>query len=133
MDTLGGIEYEADDKHRVELMKLNGLAEDSNSVGGVAVRPREEDLEEDAVELMGEECKRFRTMAALLNYLGQDRSDIQYATKEICARMSRPTVGGLKRIKRAVRYLVRAKKVVWKMREWGDDEKIGIEVKVDSD
>ena len=53
-------------------------------------------------------------------------SDIQYATNEMCAGMSRPIVGGLKKTKRAVRYLVRAKKQVWKMREWGDDEESGI-------
>jgi hypothetical protein len=47
--------------------------------------------------------------------------------------MSRPTVGGLRKVKRAVRYLVRVKKVVWRMREWDDDENVGIEVYVDSD
>eukprot|EP00974_Lingulodinium_polyedra_P062269 6012536-Lingulodinium_polyedra.AAC.1 len=45
--------------------------------------------------------------------------------------MSRPTVGGFKKIKRIARYLTRVKKVVCQMREWGGDEDVGI--KVDSD
>eukprot|EP00974_Lingulodinium_polyedra_P105348 10200916-Lingulodinium_polyedra.AAC.1 len=46
--TSDGIEYEADGKHREELMKMNGLKEDSKAVGGVARRAREEEAEEDA-------------------------------------------------------------------------------------
>ena len=75
----------------------------------------------------------YRAIVVRLNCLGQDRSDIQYATKEICVGMARPTVGGMKKIKIAVRYLVGVKKVVWKMREWDDGEEVGVEVLVDSD
>jgi len=130
---IGGIEYEADDRHRVELMKMTGLTENSNVVGSAAVRVKLEDSEEDDVELERGDGKKFRGMAARLNYLGQDRSDIQYATKEICTGMACPTVGGMKKIKRAVRYLVGVKKVVWKMKEWNDDEDIRLDVFVDSD
>ena len=52
-----------------------------------------------------------------LNYLGKERSDIQYAVKEICQGMSRPTDGGKARIKRVDRYLVGAKRLVWKYEE----------------
>ena len=59
--------------------------------------------------------RRFiRSEGATLNYLGQDRSDIQYAVKEICQGMSRPTEGGKARIKRVARYLIGAKRFVWK-------------------
>lgn len=82
-----GSQYEAGGKHRDELMKMNGLEEGSKTVGGAAVRVREEDAEEEAVELLGKDCSKFRGMAARLNFLGQDRSDIQYATKEVCTGM----------------------------------------------
>ena len=87
----------------------------------------------DELELGPEEAREFRGMGATLNYLGQDRSDIQYAVKEVCVSMSRPTVGDRRRIKRIVRYLAGVEEVVWKMGEWSDEEEIGVEVYVDSD
>ena len=56
------------------------------------------------------EHKEFRSKGATLNYLGQDRSDIQYSVKMICQGMSKPSEGGKARIKRVVRYLVGAKR-----------------------
>ena len=58
---------------------------------------------------------------------------MQYATKVICSGMAKPTEEGMLRIKRAVRYLLEAEKMVWHMRELDEGEKIGIEVWVDSD
>ena len=52
--------------------------------------------------------------------------------KEICQGMSRPTEGGKARIKRVARYLVGAKRLVWKYQEM-DDEKVKVDVYVDSD
>lgn len=57
-----------------------------------------------------------------MNYLGQDRSDIQYAVKMICQGMPTPTEGGTPRIKRAARYLVGAKRLVWRYREKEADD-----------
>jgi len=131
--TTEGIEYEADGRHREELMKECGLKEDSKSLNCPAARGGEEQEGGEERRLEGEECRKFRGLAARLNYLGQDRSDIQYATKEICTEMSAPTENGMKKIKRAVRYLAEVKGVVWRMGEWEDDEQVGIEVYVDSD
>ena len=44
-------------------------------------------------------------MVARLNFVAQDRPDVQYATKEVCREMSAPTVGGLRKLKRLARYL----------------------------
>jgi hypothetical protein len=69
-----------------------------------------------------------------LNYLGQDRSDIQFGVKMICQGMSRPTEGGKAKIKRVVRYLVGARRLVWTYWEKGDGEDaVWIDVYVDSD
>ena len=68
-----------------------------------------------------------------MNYLGQDRSDIQHGTKELCAQMARPTVGGMKMVKRMGRYLLAAPRVVWIMEERDDEEDVAIEVYTDSD
>ena len=52
----------------------------------------------------------------------------------ICQGMSKPSEGGNARIKRVVRYLVGAKRLVWKYGEKGDgEEAIWVDVFVDSD
>ena len=79
------------------------------------------------------EATRFRALAARLNYLGQDRSDLQFASKEVCAGMAKPTVGHLKKLKRAGRYLLGVRAVVWFYGSWQEDGLVQIDVYVDSD
>jgi hypothetical protein len=88
----------------------------------------------DEKELDKLEHKDFRSRGATLNYLGQDRSDIQYAVKGICQGMSKPTEGGKAKIKRVARYLVGARRLVWRYHEKEDgDEMVHVDVFVDSD
>ena len=132
--TREGLEYEADGKHRKTLMRMMGIDERSNIVGSPSVKEGDgSEWLSDDVELQGSDRRRYREMTARLNYLGQDRSDVQYATKELCTEMSRPTEGGLRKLKRVVRYLAGAESVVWRMGEWGDGEEVKIDVYVDSD
>ena len=49
--------------------------------------------------------KKCKGLTARSNYLGQDRSDIQYAVKELSRCMSDPDEDDMSRLKRAVRYL----------------------------
>ena len=72
-----------------------GLEEDSKVAVGPAVKDGSgaEALEE--VKLEGAwHHKEFMSKGATLNYLGQDKSDIQYAVKIICQGMSTPTAEG---------------------------------------
>ena len=75
--------------------------------------------EENGVYLEGSEATQYRALAARANYLAQDRSDIQYAAKEICRGMARPTRGNLRDLRRLGRYLVGEPRVVWRF-EWQD-------------
>ena len=59
--------------HRQALLEGLGLNEDSKAVNSAQ--------------------KRFRSLAATLNYMSSDRSDVQYAAKEVCTRMANPTRG----------------------------------------
>ena len=132
--TAEGLEYEADAGHRKNVMEAEGLEEDSKAVPGPAVKEDSGKAELDEQDLETEEHRRFRSEGATLNYLGQDRSDIQYAVKEICQGMSRPSEGGKARSKRVARYLVGAKRLVWKYWEKeDDDEMVNVDVYVDSD
>ena len=131
--TKTGIEYEADQSHRRELMKRMGLDEKSKAAVSAAVKVNEEDAAAECVGLEGDDKKEFRGEAALLSYLGQDRPDLQFATNQICRCMARPTEAGRRKVKRAVRYLVGAEKVIWHFGEFEDEGKRYVDVHVDSD
>ena len=62
--------------------------------------------------------------------MSSDRSDVQYAAKEVCKMMAKPTQGSWKRLKKAGRYLIGVEKVTWVMRH---DDKVNVNVHVDSD
>ena len=47
----------------------------------------------------------YRGMTARMNYLGQDRSEVQFAIKELSKDMSSPTVRSWGKLKRLLRYL----------------------------
>ena len=65
--------------------------------------------------------------------MSSDRSDVQYAAKEVCKKMAHPTRGSWKRLKKAGRYLKGVEKVTWVMRSWKHDDEVNVDVHVDSD
>ena len=48
----------------------------------------------------------YRALAATGNYLSQDRTDIQFAAKEICRDMATPRPRSWKKVKRLATYLL---------------------------
>ena len=78
------------------------------------------------------ETKRFRSLTATLNYISLDRSDVQYAAKEVCTKMANPTRGSWKRFNKAGRYLKEVEEVTWKMGAWQNNEEVNVDVHVDS-
>ena len=125
-----GIEYEADKKHRKAMMEYFGFEEGVKgaSVNGDKDRKEEEDDEEEMERV---EEKKFRGMAARLNYLAQDSPDLQYPAKEISREMAKPKRGAWRRLKKVVRYLAGRRAVVWK---YGYQEEVQeVVVRADSD
>ena len=57
-------------------------------------------------KLGNREATQYRGLVARANYLCQDRSDIQFAVKELCRGMSEPTHGNWLALKRLGRYLI---------------------------
>ena len=57
-------------------------------------------------ELMARPAKAFRGSAARGNYLGPDRVDAQFASKEICRSMSKATMSSWKALKRPGRFYI---------------------------
>ena len=83
-----------------------------------AVKPEEFGLEEDADMLDVAERKKLGSVAAPLNCMSLDRSDVQRAARESCTKMANPTQGSRKRPKKAVRHLRGVDKVTRAMRAW---------------
>ena len=131
--TSGGLELESDGKHRLAVLQGLGLDSSSKPVGGAAAK-EEKVQEEDGEENLGvEEARKFRGLAARINYLGQDRSDLQFASKEVCSGMANPKKRHLQLLKRVARYLLSVSSVVWSFGPWEDAKTAQIDVSVDSD
>ena len=125
-----GLELEASRNPRLKLLRDFGLNEDSKGLSCTVVQDKGK--EEEGRVLCKHEASKFRGGVALMNFLGQDRPDVQFATKQASHKMATPTETDLPRLKRIARYLVEAERVVWHYPET-DDEPGAVEVFVDSD
>ena len=115
------LEYEASKRHHQALPQGMGLRKESEMVSSPTVMREEMGQEEYEESLEGAEKTRFRSLAATLNYMSLDRSDVQYAAKEMCAKMANPTHGSWKRWKKACGCLRRVERVTWVMGKWDRD------------
>ena len=68
--------------------------------------------EEPSPEMSPGDAAKYRGISARLNYLFQDRVDIQHSCNEASRRMAKPRVGDWKMLKRIGRYLVGAPRYV---------------------
>ena len=63
--------------------------------------------------LTASEATLFRALAARANYLAMDRPECAFATKELCRFFATPTKTGVEQLKRLIRYLAGAKRLVY--------------------
>ena len=81
--------------------------------------------------LSKEEATKFRGAVALLNYYAQDCPEAQFASKEAPKEMAEPREGSWGKVRRAVRFLVGRRAVVWKF-GWQEEGQV-LRVFTDSD
>ena len=68
------------------------------------------------------EATKYRGLVARFNYVGQDRSDIQFAVKELGSAMANPTTLDLVKVKRCIRYLLGAPRCcAFSISKWGEE------------
>ena len=101
--TENGIEYEPDKRHATEIIRGLGL-ENARAIGTPA-EPNVNVDENDAA-LEGSQATAYRSIAARCNYLALDRGDIQFATKQCCKAMAKPTKSAWAKLRRIGRYLI---------------------------
>ncbi len=99
----GYIAYEADPRQIERLVDECGL-EGSKAVTTPGVKANKQELADDA-DLPQHLHTAFRGAAARSNYIAADRIDAQYACKEVCRWMAKPSVQAWKALKRICRYL----------------------------
>ena len=106
------IEYECDPRQIEKLITECGL-DGAKPVVTPGVKATFSELEQDSAELAGDRNTAFRGAAARANYLAADRLDLQFACKEVCRWMARPSLHAWKSLKRICRYLLRAPRLVY--------------------
>ena len=121
--TENGWEYEPDQRHIDLILEGLGLTS-AKPVTAPGEEEKKWEEKENAQELGAEEARRFRGLAARLNYLALDRPDIAYSTKEACRYMARPTLGAWKMLKRLGRYLAGNRRTVLMYAWQGEEEEV---------
>jgi hypothetical protein len=110
--TAFGFELKADQRHSEMIVEQLGVT----SSGGITTAeckneeiegPEQEELLPDA------DVTLFRGVAARANYLGPDRPDMLYASKEACRKMSKPSIKGLEKMTRIGKFLAGRPRVIW--------------------
>ena len=119
------IEYEADPKHaRMIIEECEVASCRPSKTPGVAEKPKAPQ-EETATEKLGaKETTKFRALAARINYLAQDRADLQFTAKDISRKMASPTTEDWERVRRLARYLKLKPRAVQKFRFEDSDDQI---------
>jgi hypothetical protein len=124
-----GIEVEADPRQAERLIAQMGMI-GAKAVGTPGVKPTTPELEADEV-IEDSRGKVHQAGSARSNYVGVDRPETQFATKECCRQMARPTELSLKALKRIARFMVGRPRLVMKMKF--EEESKCVDVYVDSD
>ena len=136
--TDAGLCYEPDQRHAEIVIRDLGLTggkavsspgsrDDANRASSLGL-----DLEDPQTPLLSSrEASSYRAISARLNYLAQDRADLQYACKEASRRMARPRVGDMGLLKRIGRYLLGAPR--FKQMFFWQDETDRVDTFTDSD
>ena len=113
-----GFELEADLRHAELIVEQLGFG-NCKAVGTAGVDLDIEcaawQEEPEGNELPPAEATRFRAIGARCNDLQPDRPDIQYAVKEVCGLMSRPTARAWEMLKRIGRYLRVRPRLIWRL------------------
>ena len=99
-----GLIYEGDEQHVKTIIAGMGLQEESKGLSQAVYK--EDDGEDESEELEPWAARRYRSLAAVVNYLSLDRPDLQFAASVLGRSMARPTERAQLRLKKVARYLL---------------------------
>ena len=107
------IEYEADPR-RAEIAIAALELQAGKGVSSPAVKLTADELERGEAVLSRDKAKLYRSVAMRLQYLAQDRPDIQFPCKQRARFMAQPAERDWTALKRIARYLVSHPRLVWR-------------------
>ena len=114
-----GLDWEGDPRRAQEVIKALNL-EEANPVSTPMTTDKDEKdnngAEGEDTLLTMEEATKFRAIAARLNYMALDRSDIAVAVMRVCSRMANPALDDWTKLKRIGGYLLHRPRVIWEYR-----------------
>ena len=110
--TDAGIEYEPDQRHVELIVKESGIDHARAKACSTPGIKEKLGVESDLDPLPTGTVTKFRSVCMRINYLAQDRSDIQYSAKEMARGMQNPTSGHWSKLKRLARYLKARPRVI---------------------
>ena len=116
---LHGLEYEADQRHAELVIKELELLT-AKPVSTPSTTEKEE--KPDEVLLSAGDSQKFRSVAARVNFLAQDRPDLQYASRRVSQHKSNPTTESMVMLKRIGRHLRGAARCVQYFHWSSEDE-----------
>ena len=116
----GYVEWEADPRHLQILMVQVGLKADSKTLGQPTTK-MEKTADERKVSAADRAVYRSATMR--LSYVAQDRIDVQFASKELARHMQEPTEWDLQQLKRCIRYMMGAGRVIQRFHQQASPER----------
>ncbi len=102
--TEDGWELEADPRRAELIVEQLGI-KDGKGLATPGMDEVDGKEEKDEEELTGKNIALFRGVAARGNYLSMDRLEMQYAAKETCREMAKPTIRSIRRMKMIGRFL----------------------------
>ena len=105
-----GVQYEADSRH-AEIVISEMLPQGAKPVATPYTSHGCSDRENSA-ELSRDEARKYRGLAARLNFLALDRPDLQNAARSVAKHMASPRAADWFLLKRVARYLVGAPRCV---------------------
>ena len=120
--TPSGWEVEADQRHGELIAKELGV----DMTKGLTTPGVDEPVDEADMELHDWRLEKYRSLAARANYLALDRPDLQFAVKELCRNMSRPTESSWRRLVRVGKYFVRSPRLIMQYDWQADTEELTV-------
>ena len=113
-----GLTYEADQRHAELIVEAMGMKNAKGVATPAVHEPADvKEQRERSPQLSSIDATMYRALAARLNYLALDRTDLQFTAKSIARYMASPRMYDWGALKRVARYLVTAPRVV-QLFEW---------------
>jgi len=122
----------ADARHREMVFEHFGFDEKSRSLSKSGDREDDKVGEDSDQHMTKAEETSFRGVVARTNYFATDCAPIQFATKEVCQDMAKPTVAGHEKMKKLARYMLHFEAAVFEY-PWQDENDAAVKVFTDSD